>query len=676
MEEDKKDVPVEVITPEAPVEPKVEAVVIKTPETSVEDPTDIPSEDIVKNTQDSTVAFEKKIKKTVNDLRSTGGSEKKLRKIKEEVAKEAADKFIEEKKDEIDYSTIEFTDDDKLEPLVTDEDLGVFKAATLGAFDEETVKIWVDIAQADIEEFRHAEITEDSDDDEKEYYQQLVETKDKARDLLAIVQKESRLIAKDFKDNLIAESSIKAITLNMLKDFTISSFKLSDTLNNIGSSYNENELKILDRSDEIKTNLAKDMFLVSIYSEYNRRLDIQNKQLSYNRFGGNYFDSQVAGFVNTIRVHANIIGTEHAEDILDADGVVCGQKMIGDEFDVGRVIGQNIETMNFVIPPIMYSYIKYDTSEVISSILKDGSKGYRNLESVINLNGFYDSVEKPVINSPFKKIYDSMETLIGYFKDENTIKNLKELSRQQLVNDKFFQKHCKDLDIDGGIDILVKMTTFLPDIKGKTIGEWANVYPMIMKFNRYNSFKDLADCIEQLKTEKCLEEDLYRSAFNTALRIVSDENRNLFCSLVNNLKHWLKSSSLNSGDANFIFGNMMKFFDFQFNIGYRMAFDPLLDATGEGLYNHAKKLVGEEAFKELVVDETDDILLKDVDLTVVRRKYYDLTHNIIDSVIENVKYWNEQKDQSKLQTMFVLNGNSAPLPVQKSKKKKSKKNRR
>lgn len=670
----------------------IEKTIDVTPD-SIED-TDIPSVDIIKKAK----ASEKNIVKTLNDLKSSHPTEKQVARVRTQLAKDSAAEILEKNADKIDYSKVIFaeTDVDKLEPVITDENLAIFKAATVDAFDEETVKMWIEIAKADIQEYKdmidNAKIHLENkplysdrynammecanfDEDDKEYAKQLFETKDKARDLLAIIQLEAIEIEKDFKENKIAESTMKAFTLNMIKDFTVSSFRLSSTLRHSDLKLSEQELKMSDDNVRIKNELRENLYLPVIYNEYNRRNAIMNEKYSYNRFGANYFNKQIGDFIDTIRIRVAAMGSETTEDVLDDKGMVCGKKTVETPFDIGPLVGRDIEAMNFTIHPIMYAYLRYDKSGVITKIIKDGSKASQKLEEVINLNGYYISktddapidVSLPDKTLIFKSIYDSVEQLISKLKIESNVIMLKTLAEKELRNDKFFKKHYSDLNIDGGVDALMKLTEFLPEIKGKHIGEWAEAYPPILKFNKYDLFKTLLLTIQS--DDEDHENNVYRTAFNTALRLISDENKYLFCSLISNLNDWLKSTTLIKEDQQAIFGNMMSFFNFQFNIGYRLAYDTETQASGNGLYEFVRKVLAAN-YGDIIVSEDEDTMLKDIDLTNVRFKYYSTANNIIKDTVKNLTVWEDiADDNEKLKSLFLLNGNDVTPKVKKNKKK-------
>lgn len=585
-------------------------------------------------------------------------SEDILKKNKETKEDSAKKQYILDKKDSVDWSSIEYEKDDPEVPLLTDKEIGIFSAISNGFIDDETITVWIDIARDQIKaykDFEESTKNTELDDDDKSYKKSLEDAKQESITLLAVIQSESRKLASDFEKDKIAENTIKAVSLNCLRDFAVSKFRYSSVAKN--EVLSTAQLATRDRTKEIESSLLKNMYVLPIFTEYANRFRLtEDRRLECNKFGKKYFNHVMDDIIQAVRIY--IKNGDKKENI-----------QISDIFD------KDFEYMNYINSPIIYAYSKYDTAEEghktldLTKINKDKLESF---EKVINLNGYFinDSTKD---NNVFKTIYDKCEEFINYFISgnitDNTVNELPEtlmsLAMLNVKNDRLYDKYNeKGLKLENFTEYMTELVKDIPTIEDTHIGEWAEYYTYISKLNRY---QDLVKVYVQLRDpEKSKNtEETHRMVFNLLISLLAFDYKRQYCGFVSDIVDFLKDDVNDGQSKEFMFKSIMNSMILQHSLGFRSEFDPATQNSGDGLYDLAKSVMG-KSYDYIIVDKKDDILLKNVELTTVKENYYKLIVKLIDEYLEDMKLWNSP-DHTFIDNLAVLTENAI---INKKNKKK------
>ena len=105
---------------------------------------------------------------------------------------------------------------------------------------------------------------------ELSYLHNMEETVKSSKELLALIQLDSKNLAKDFVENKIAETAIKAAVIKTLRDFTIKRYP------------------IIEDKDEfieyVNNDISKHMYVIPIFKRLIEREFNRISSLEYNRF--------------------------------------------------------------------------------------------------------------------------------------------------------------------------------------------------------------------------------------------------------------------------------------------------------------------------------------------------------------------------------------------------------
>jgi hypothetical protein len=162
--------------------------------------------------------------------------------------------------------------------------------------------------------------------------------------------------------------------------------------------------------------------------------------------------------------------------------------------------------------------------------------------------------------------------------------------------------------------------------------KWGKVYSYMDKYEIYITYAKLYEVIsDPSKTE--LEKRI--AGFNTIKSILGNMFMCMYGEFVDSLRLYIKNNVYSREPRNLIFANVLKNAIMQHELGFKADFIPNENSTGEQLYEIAKKVFGKD-YSYMIGTESEDILLKNVDLTNVREDYIACVLDMLNLVSENM----------------------------------------
>ena len=568
-------------------------------------------------------------------------------------AKEYLEKHSKEA--EIDWDKIEFEDEEKLLPVFTEDDRQVFDICTSPIIYEGMAGKWSEMAKNDIADYKQylknkAEGLEDDDDDE--YQKSLENSAKSAKELLALLQQESRRMADEYQKNKIAEHGIKDVVTSLFGNFLKEKFHFTFDLHassqkeiKASNAFFEKYMKHL--SDETK----KYMFTPVMFDNY-----IKKNFMRYNYVTEEYFKHEIDNVISAIRVGATILGVENTTTEVNDKGERFLVKK-KDPMNVGAFIRGTLEECNFTISAIMYAFILYGGEEyavVKKSFEKAvGSNDFSKIEQVVGLEGYYDQMNAPKKIGPFYDLFLAVESLMKILQNQVILNDLDLLYYHMMRENEIFDKIARmddsgvELEIHGntntilGFEIkdddkfLALLAKYYPVVEGKHLGDFPKYYALTLLHARYLTVHELKRLLDAAKNspedeaaKKVFAESITNISFQLAMRFISDENKFTYCEFISDVYDFCKSSyDINKLDKNFIFGRILGYNDMGYELGYKFGFDTTNEASGHGLYEHASKIL-QKKYSELIVEEEEDFLLEKVNLIDVHEKFVKITTSI------------------------------------------------
>lgn len=533
--------------------------------------------------------------------------DKKMKKSFDKQTDEIAEKFKEDI-EKIEWDKIVYEDEAKLIPLVTQDDIDIFTSITSEFVGDMDISSWVSIAKEELKEYQEMKSRElELDADELKYMINMEETVKSSKELLALIQVDAKNLSKDFEENKIAETAIKAATIKTLRDFILKRYPIVNEKDNF--------------INKIENDINKHMYVIPTFK---RLIDREYRRINskeYNRFSSSVIGDDALFYTQAISTYVKMLG---------ADAV---------NIDLSALIAKDFEFMNFFVITVLYSVYKSAKPDfVLKNIKNIDDKTLESLNKTMDLNGHFTSME----NGPFKQINESVEKLSVLLHNVDNIDKIMKNIDTALNSDKnfrFWKKNVEESIKQENKDnkelytsILTKLVKNIPSIENDKIGSWVRYYRTIRILNLYLTFSDLKSLL--LSTDINVTTDVVDSAvFNVVMHLVKREYDHNFSKLVVDLNIFI-NDTINSADSRDIFFKTSMNF---LNVIHSFGFKSYYTEEDKDIYKLAKEKMGDKLFASTIVDENDDIVLKDVDLTSTKNEYYNLVLEVLNNLIKSIE---------------------------------------
>ena len=533
--------------------------------------------------------------------------DKKMKKSFGKQTDEIAEKFKEDI-EKIEWDKIVYEDEAKLIPLVTQDDIDIFTSITSEFVGDMDISSWVSIAKEELKEYQEMKSRElELDADELKYMINMEETVKSSKELLALIQVDAKNLSKDFEENKIAETAIKAATIKTLRDFILKRYPIVNEKDNF--------------INKIENDINKHMYVIPTFK---RLIDREYRRINskeYNRFSSSVIGDDALFYTQAISTYVKMLG---------ADAV---------NIDLSALIAKDFEFMNFFVITVLYSVYKSAKPDfVLKNIKNIDEKTLESLNKTMDLNGHFTSME----NGPFKQINESVEKLSVLLHDVNNIDKIVKNIDTALNSDKnfrFWKKNVEESIKQENKDnkelytsILSKLVKNIPSIENDKIGSWVRYYRTIRILNLYLTFSDLKSLL--LSTDINVTTDVVDSAvFNVVMHLVKREYDHNFSKLVVDFNGFI-NETINSADSRDVFFKTSMNF---LNVIHSFGFKSYYTEEDKDIYKLAKEKMGDKLFASTIVDENDDIVLKDVDLTSTKNEYYNLVLEVLNNLIKSIE---------------------------------------
>lgn len=557
------------------------------------------------------------------------------------------------KESDIDWDKIEFEDETKDVPLLSDKDRSLFITVSEDYFGRELLDMYIDEAKETIKQYKSMrEVVQSgtADQTDVDYFESLSKGYQEARIILASIQKSAREIEASFKDSKIAEDFVKSVTLNSLHDFMIKKFRYNH------SFMNSDE----DLREKIDNDIKKHMFVVTLFDYYLDRYesrfngDIYKKAFiggknnifspSFNKFMLNYYVFSINTYIKNLEEKTNI--------------------------DVSKIINTDLKAMDFAKACVVYSTVKENVSFKVA--LKD--KDYEVMDSKLNFDGINDE--------NVKKIISEIDLFVLQLKNEEKFNKLVSSVDYQLkhhpcfkiVDDLIGNKEENLCDYPACIKVI---SEHFPVVEGVNLtAEWRDWYTFMKIYETYYS-------LMSLKNKENKEDIDYYNIFSL---LFSDFNMYIYSDFITDIDRFVTETVYKKDTRSFMFGMLMNNLLLQHELGFKADIrtkeesveDPNapkdengcpamkelpINNVAPGIYSLAKEVFREQ-YDYMIGDESSDILLKDVDLIETRKKYMEVS-------IRMIKFMN-----ANISELLNITSFDEPVVQQPKKKNKKKNNKR
>ena len=543
----------------------------------------------------------------------------------------------------IDVDKLEY-EEDGVTPKITDEMLELFAIYSNGIFDKEFFQIYIDQAKSIIDQYKDFKSMVDkglTDEDDMEYYSGLAKGYEEARLIIGLVQTEYNKMCKDFEENKIFENQSKAITLSLLRDYFVNEFKLVDTwLHPVlkEPSAIAKEIARLDRTKELEDSIRKMMFVAPIFKEYAHKMFIRCKgDHSLNSFEKKFTDSNFESLIYGLNSYIKNSGETH-------------------DIDLKTIITRDMNNMNFV-KAILTTMFIYNNDEFIKDI-NVSEESLNTLKKKMNPNDVYTKTEDNI----FTELYKNFSTIKQYFTDKTFITRLFIIVGNNVTSDKIFK--IVGIDLNESYDkFIIKFSEKLPEITGTSIIRWGQYYSYLKKYEFYHSVKLLKEYIEGEEKNEKTGESLLIDCISTYL--VEYLNM-IYGKILSDLDIFVKENVYSAPMRQTMFAMLTNNILMQHELGFKSDFNPETESSGDGLYELAQKVFGEQ-YKFIIVDKEKDILLKDVNLIETRKHYFNVVNELMELMLLSCEC---------IMKGDYYNGYAKPFSNTKTKKTKKKHNRK
>lgn len=543
----------------------------------------------------------------------------------------------------IDVDKLEY-EEDGVTPKITDEMLELFAIYSNGIFDKEFFQIYIDQAKSIIDQYKDFKSMVDkglTDEDDMEYYSGLAKGYEEARLIIGLVQTEYNKMCKDFEENKIFENQSKAITLSLLRDYFVNEFKLVDTwLHPVlrEPSAIAKEIAKYDRTKELEDSIRKMMFVAPIFKEYAHKMFIRCKgDHSLNSFEKKFTDSNFESLIYGLNSYIKNSGETH-------------------DIDLKTIITRDMNNMNFV-KAILTTMFIYNNDEFIKDI-NVSEESLNTLRKKMNPNDVYTKTEDNI----FTELYKNFSTIKQYFIDKQFITRLFTIVGNNVTSDKIFK--IVGIDLNESYDkFIIKFSEKLPEITGTSIIRWGQYYSYLKKYEFYHSVKLLKEYIEGEEKNEKTGESLLIDCISTYL--VEYLNM-IYGKILSDLDIFVKENVYSAPMRQTMFAMLTNNILMQHELGFKSDFNPETESSGDGLYELAQKVFGEQ-YKFIIVDKEKDILLKDVNLIETRKCYFNTINELMEFMLFSCEC---------IMKGDYYNGYAKPFSNTKTKKTKKKHNRK
>ena len=523
------------------------------------------------------------------------------------------------KEAEIDWDKIEFIDETKDIPLLSDKDRSLFITVSEDYFGRDLLDMYINEANETITQYKQMRTLVESGNADKadvEYFETLSKGYQEARIVLASIQKSAREIEASFKDSKITEDFVKSVTLNTLHEFIVKKFRFNHSFLN-----SEDD----DLREKIDEDIKKHMFVVTMFDYYLDRYeskfrgDIDRKVVNggkNNIFSPIFNEFMLNNYINSVNTY--IKNLEEKVNI-----------------DVSKIINTDLKAMEFSKACVVYATVKENASFKVA--LKD--KDYEVMDSKLNFDG--------INNENIKSIIDEINKFVTYIKQEDKFNKLISSVEYQLKHHPCF-KVLDDLVGDKEENLcdyaacIKVISERFPVVEGTNLTrEWKDWYSFMKIYETYYS-------IVSLKNKETKEDIDYYNVFSL---LFSDFNMYLYSDFVTDMDQFVIESVYKKDTRSFMFGMLMNNLLLQHELGFKADIrtkeesvedlDAPKDENGcpamkelpinnvaPGIYSLAKEVFRDQ-YDYMVGEESTDILLKDVDLIETRKKYMEVTARML-----------------------------------------------
>ena len=292
------------------------------------------------------------------------------------------------------------------------------------------------------------------------------------------------------------------------------------------------------------------------------------------------------------------------------------------DIDLKTIITRDMNNMNFV-KAILTTMFIYNNDEFIKDI-NVSEESLNTLKKKMNPNDVYTKTEDNI----FTELYKNFSTIKQYFIDKQFITRLFAIVSNNVTSDKIFK--IVGIDLNESYDkFIIKFSEKLPEITGTSIIRWGQYYSYLKKYEFYHSVKLLKEYIEGEEKNEKTGETLLIDCISTYL--VEYLNM-IYGKVLSDLDIFVKENVYSASMRQTMFAMLTNSILMQHELGFKSDFNPETESSGDGLYELAQKVFGEQ-YKFIIVDKEKDILLKDVDLTETRKCYFNAINELMEFML-------------------------------------------
>lgn len=512
-------------------------------------------------------------------------------------AKEETNKFREANKENIEkinWDEVVFDDPEtKWIPTVTKDDVEVYSAITTEFVGDMSIDAWLEMSKTEINEY--LKIKDNVDEDPK-YLESCKKTAEGAKELLALIQIQAKDLRKEFVENQVTESAIKAAVLKTLHDFIIRRWP-------IVAKNDEEKQNIID---EFEKNEIVNMYVVPIFQgSVNRDHKRLIKDKIY-RFSPENIDLDAYNFTDAISIYVKLLNS--------------------DNIDISSIISKDFEFMNFFVITVLYSVYKYGDKDFITKNIKNiTDETLKSLDETMNPNEEVADIYKNISEITFKLIEK-------WSKDISNIEELSNNTLKSLSKDKKFMfysdKNNRDIE-----KVFSDMIANIPSIEGTKLGPWNTYYRVIRKLNLLLTFDQLIKLGKEKGTDT---DDFKAAAFNVIVKLMKYMYESHFTRFVSDFISYLNININSKESREIFFKTSMNMLNVIHSFGFKVSYNSEeKENVAPKIYELAKNKMGEKIYKTTIIDEKTDILLRDVDLKEVKRNYASIVNTVLEDIYNN-----------------------------------------
>ena len=558
------------------------------------------------------------------------------------------------KESDIDWDKIEFEDETKDVPLLSDKDRSLFITVSEDYFGRELLDMYIDEAKETIKQYKSMrELVESgtADKSDVEYFETLSKGYQEARIVLASIQKSAREIEASFKDSKITEDFVKSVTLNSLHEFLIRKFRFNH------SFVNNNE----DLREKIDEDIKKHMFVITMFDYYLDRYE--------SKFSGDIYNKNTIGGKNNI--FSPMFNEYMLNNYIHSVNTYIKNLEEKTNIDVSKIINTDLKAMEFAKACVVYSTVKENVSFKVA--IKD--KDYEVMNSKLNFDGINDNNVKNIISQ--------IDFFVLQLKNEEKFNKLVSSFDYQLrhhvcfkvIDDLIGDKEENLCDYAKCIEVI---SEHFPVVEGTNLTrEWKDWYTFMKIYETYYS-------LISLKNKENKEDIDYYNIFSL---LFSDFNMYIYSDFITDIDQFITETVYKKDTRSFMFGMLMNNLLLQHELGFKADIrtkevvlpveTKVNEETGveeetvktlqpnynaPGIYSLAKEVFRDQ-YDYMVGEESTDILLKDVDLVETRKKYMEVTFKMLKFMNVNIS------------ELLKIESFENPIVVQHKKNKKKNKRR-